>query len=58
MPSTREADATYDAAAARAEQARALPNPSIAYDRENIYGSGPYSGTGSGEMSVVDQPTS
>lgn len=57
LPSTREADATYDAAAARAEQARALPNPSIAYDRENIYGSGPYSGTGSGEMTLsINQP--
>ena len=33
LPSMLEADAVYDAAAARAQQARALPNPSIVYDR-------------------------
>jgi len=57
LPSTLEADAVYDAAAARADQARALPNPSIAYDRENVYGTGPYNGTGNGETTLsINQP--
>ena len=57
LPSTLEAVAVYDAAAARAEQARALPNPSIAYDRENVYGTGPYSGVGNAETTLtINQP--
>ncbi|MFC4729441.1 TolC family protein [Coralloluteibacterium thermophilus] len=57
LPSTLEANAVYDAAAARAEQARALPNPSIAYSRENVYGTGPYNGTGNGETTLsINQP--
>lgn len=57
LPSTLEAEAVYDAAVARAQQARALPNPSIAYDRENVYGTGPYSGTGNAESTLsINQP--
>lgn len=57
LPSTLEADALSEAAAARAQQARALPNPSIAYDQENVYGTGPYNGTGSGETTLaINQP--
>ena len=57
LPSMLEADAVYDAAAARAQQARALPNPSIAYDRENVYGTGPYSGVGNAETTLtINQP--
>lgn len=57
LPATREADALSEAAAARAEQARALPNPSIAYDQENVYGTGQYNGTGNAETSLtINQP--
>jgi cobalt-zinc-cadmium efflux system outer membrane protein len=57
LPSTLEAVARYDAAVARAEQARALPNPSIAYDRENVYGTGPYNGVGNAETTLtINQP--
>src|SRR5690625_4472675 len=57
LPTTLEADALSEAAAARAQQARALPNPSIAYERENIYGTGPYNGIGNGETTLlVNQP--
>lgn len=57
LPTTREAVALSEAAAARAQQARALPNPSIAYDQENVYGTGPYSGTGNAETSLtIKQP--
>ena len=57
LPSMLEADAVYDAAVARAEQARALPNPSIAYDRENVYGTGPYNGVGNAETTLtINQP--
>ena len=57
LPSMLEADAVYDAAAARAQQARALPNPSIVYDRENVYGTGPYNGTGNAESTLsINQP--
>lgn len=57
LPSVREAVARHDAATARVEQARALPNPSMAYSQENVYGSGPYRGAGSGEMTLsLTQP--
>lgn len=57
LPTTREADALSEAAAARAQQARALPNPTIAYDQENVYGTGQYSGTGNAETSLtINQP--
>lgn len=57
MPASLEASALSDAAEARAYQARALPNPSIGIEAENIYGSGPYRGTGNGETTFsVSQP--
>lgn len=57
LPATREADALRDAADARADQARALPNPSLSYDLESVYGSGPYSGRGNGESTLaLSQP--
>lgn len=57
MPAAIEAAALSDAALARAQQARALPNPSIGLQGENIYGSGPYRGTGNSETQVsVTQP--
>lgn len=57
LPSMLEAHALHDAAAARAQQARALSNPSIAYSRENVYGTGIYRGTDRGEMVLsVSQP--
>ncbi|WP_394002574.1 TolC family protein [Luteimonas sp. WGS1318] len=52
MPAVLEASALVDAAEARASQARALPNPSIGMEAENIYGSGPYRGTGSAETTI------
>lgn len=57
MPAAIEAAELSDAALARAQQARALPNPSIGFEAENIYGSGPYRGTGNAETTVsVTQP--
>jgi len=57
LPLSVEAVARYDAAVARAGQARALPNPSIAYDRENVYGTGPYNGVGNAETTLsINQP--
>lgn len=52
-----EADALYEAAEARARQARALPNPSVTLEAENAYGSGPYSGYSSADsMLSLSQP--
>jgi cobalt-zinc-cadmium efflux system outer membrane protein len=57
MPSSVEAEALSEAARARADQARALPNPSINLEAENIYGSGPYGGFGGADTTVsVSQP--
>ena len=57
MPSTLEAQALYDAAAARVQQAGALPNPTLSYDRENFSGSGAYGGSRSAENTVsLSQP--
>lgn len=43
-PATLEAGALLDAAEARARQARVRPNPTLALDAENAFGSGPFSG--------------
>lgn len=57
LPSTVEAAALYDAADARAQQARALPNPTLSYDSANVHGSGPYAGRNSAEDTFsVNQP--
>lgn len=57
MPSTIEGEALFDAANARVLQAQALPNPSVAVDAENAYGTGPYSGYGNAETAVsLSQP--
>ena len=57
MPSAIEADALAEAADARAQQARAFSNPSLAFDAENAFGSGPYSGLGNAETTLsVSQP--
>lgn len=57
MPATLEGEALYDAANARVQQARALPNPILAIESENAYGSGEYRGYGNAETTVsVNQP--
>ena len=57
MPSAMEAAALSDAADARARQARAIPNPSVAWEMENIYGSGPYKGVGNADITAsISQP--
>jgi len=56
-PATLEAEALLDAAKARAQQARALPNPSISLEAENAYGRSPYNGFGAAETTFsVSQP--
>lgn len=57
MPAAMEAAALSDAAQARAEQARALPNPSLGYEIENVRGTGPYTGFGNADTTVsLSQP--
>ncbi len=57
MPAAIEASALAEAADARAEQARAISNPSLSWETENIQGSGTYRGFGSAETTVsVTQP--
>lgn len=57
MPSAIEAASLLDAAEARAQQARALPNPSITWETENVQGTGPYKGVGNAETTVsISQP--
>lgn len=57
IPITIEAEALLDAANARARQARALPNPSISLESENIYGRSPYSNYDSAESTFsISQP--
>ncbi|MDC8640483.1 TolC family protein [Xanthomonas hortorum] len=57
MPTAIEAQALSDAADARTQQARALPNPSIGLEAENIYGTGPYTGLGNADATVsISQP--
>jgi len=41
-PATLEAEALLDAAKARAQQARAMPNPTISLETENAYGGSPF----------------
>ena len=56
-PATLEAEALLDAAKARAQQARALPNPSISLEAENAYGRSPFTGYGAAETTFsVSQP--
>ena len=56
-PSAMEAEALSDAANARAQQARALPNPTIGLEAENVYGTGPYTGLGNADTTVsISQP--
>jgi cobalt-zinc-cadmium efflux system outer membrane protein len=57
MPLVLEAAALSDAAQAQAAQARALPNPSLGWEAENVLGDGPYSGFGGAETTLtVSQP--
>lgn len=57
LPASIEAQALSEAAAARALQARAIPNPSVSLDAENLFGSGPYSGTRNAETTLsIHQP--
>lgn len=56
-PATLEAEALLDAAKARAQQARALPNPSVTLETENIYGRTPFTGYDAAESTfAVSQP--
>ncbi|SDS28252.1 outer membrane protein, cobalt-zinc-cadmium efflux system [Halopseudomonas litoralis] len=56
-PATLEAEALFEAASGRAQQARALPNPTISLDADNAYGSSPYSGYEGAETTFsVSQP--
>ena len=51
-PATVEANALQDAAEARVRQARVRPNPTLAVDVENAFGSGPYKGSGNAETTL------
>lgn len=51
-PATLEAGALVDAAEARARQARVRPNPTLALDAENAFGSGPFSGYDDAETTL------
>ncbi|HEY1073949.1 TolC family protein [Brevundimonas sp.] len=51
-PKTVEADALRDAAEARVRQARVRPNPTLALDVENAFGSGPFEGFGNAETTL------
>src|SRR5690625_1258396 len=53
-PATLEAEALLDAAKARAQQAGALPNPSISLEAENAYGRSPYNGYGAAETTFSE----
>lgn len=56
-PATLEAEALLDAANARAQQARALPNPSVTLAAENVYGRAPFTGYDAAESTFsVSQP--
>ena len=56
-PATLEAEALLDAANARAQQARALPNPSVTLEAENVYGRAPFTGYDAAESTFsVSQP--
>ncbi|MCW0375017.1 TolC family protein [Xanthomonas sacchari] len=57
LPGSRVGAALTEAADARAEQARALPNPSLSWSTENAWGSGTYAGTDRAETSLtLSQP--
>ncbi|WP_333629143.1 TolC family protein, partial [Stenotrophomonas cyclobalanopsidis] len=57
LPGARVGAALADAAEARAEQARALPNPSLAYTTENAWGTGSYGGMGRADsVLTLSQP--
>ena len=57
LPGARVGAALADAAEARAEQARALPNPSLSYATENAWGTGSYGGMGHADsVLTLSQP--
>jgi hypothetical protein len=57
LPGTRVGTALAEAADARADQARALPNPSLSYSAENAWGSGTYRGMGKADtVLTLSQP--
>jgi len=57
MPASIEAGALSEAADARAMQARALRNPTLGYEIENIQGTGPYTGFGNSDTTAsINQP--
>ncbi len=57
LPGARVGAALADAADARAEQARALPNPSLSYTTENAWGTGSYGGMGGADTVLsLSQP--
>lgn len=57
IPAVVEAEALHDASLARVQQARALPNPSIALEVENAYGRDPFAGYGAAETTLsINQP--
>lgn len=57
IPSTLEAEALREAAAARVQQARARPNPTIGLESADAYGGGPFAGYGRAETTLsVSQP--
>ncbi|AMN47042.1 transporter [Steroidobacter denitrificans] len=57
IPITLEVEALLDAANARAQQARALPNPSVSVETENVYGRAPFFGYDAAESTLtLSQP--
>jgi cobalt-zinc-cadmium efflux system outer membrane protein len=51
-PAAMEADALHSAAEARVRQASVRPNPTLALDVENAFGSGPFEGFGNAETTL------
>ena len=57
MPATVQGVALAEAAEARVQQARALPNPTVSIEAENAYGTGPYKGFSNADSIVtLSQP--
>ncbi len=57
LPGTRVGAALAEAADARADQARALPNPSLSWSTENAWGTGRYGGMrGADTVLTLSQP--
>lgn len=57
MPLVLEGAHLSEAAEARVAQARALPNPSVGWEAENVQGTGPYKGFGAAESTLsINQP--